>query len=233
MARATLVTLLEERPTRASEVEFEIDLLKGRWQFAPSCVDVLGIEAAQLSSKRAVIAIKHPDDSGDTATVIGQVLNGQRLFAYESRAVRSDGQLRTVRGAGAVSLGHDGMPRAMVGTVAALSHWKMPTFVPPLQAGGSEGDMAVAMRARVKEAHSYAFSQYAGVVARAAGTIVRDREQIEDVVQSVFEALWNSPSRFDPNRGSLSAFLQMQARSRSLDIFRSEAARAALETVFQ
>ncbi len=55
MARATPLTLLEERPTRGREVEFEIDLLTGRWKFAPSCVDVLGIEAAQLSSKRAVI----------------------------------------------------------------------------------------------------------------------------------------------------------------------------------
>ncbi len=223
------MTPVLEALLRPHSVAFEFGLLTGRCEMAPSCADVLGIEAAMLSSKRTVIAIRHPDDRGQTAQVVSQALDRLGSFDYQSRVVRGDGHFRTVRTTGATELAPDGRPRAVVGSVTALSEWVMPTFEPPLKAGDSEGDLAVALVARLEEAHCYAFNRYAGAVGRAAATVVHNREQIEDIAQSVFESLWRNPARFDPNRGSLSLFLQMQARSRGLDLVRSESSQAVRE----
>jgi RNA polymerase sigma-70 factor (ECF subfamily) len=51
----------------------------------------------------------------------------------------------------------------------------------------------------------------------------------EDVVQEVFTALWTDPDRFDPNRGSLRAFLGVQAYRRAVDAVRRDSRRRARE----
>lgn len=43
-----------------------------------------------------------------------------------------------------------------------------------------------------------------------------------DVTQEVFAALWCHPERFDPDRGSLRAFLTSVARHRAIDLLRHE-----------
>lgn len=55
--------------------------------------------------------------------------------------------------------------------------------------------------------------------------------QAADVTQEVFLALWRTPGRFDPERGSLRAFLVVQAHGRAIDVVRSETARRAREGV--
>jgi Sigma-70 region 2 len=96
-------------------------------------------------------------------------------------------------------------------------------------AGGGEGDLSVALLARVEIAHAYVFQHCASIVARAARTRLRDRAQVDDVVQSVFEDLWLHPSRFDRCRGVLATFLRLQAYGRSIDLIRSESARSKRE----
>jgi RNA polymerase sigma-70 factor (ECF subfamily) len=49
------------------------------------------------------------------------------------------------------------------------------------------------------------------------------------VVQEVFLRLWNEPEKFDPERGSLRAFLLAQTHGRSVDLVRAESARRARE----
>ena len=51
----------------------------------------------------------------------------------------------------------------------------------------------------------------------------------EDLVQDIFLDLWRRPERFDPDRGSLGAFLSVQAHGRSIDLLRSDGARRARE----
>jgi RNA polymerase sigma-70 factor (ECF subfamily) len=87
--------------------------------------------------------------------------------------------------------------------------------------------MEVALRARAEDAYAYAFVRYAPLIRRAATGLLRDRTQVDDVVQSVFESLWRHPERFDSTRGSLVAYLHLQARGRSLDLLRSESCRAS------
>lgn len=48
-------------------------------------------------------------------------------------------------------------------------------------------------------------------------------------MQEVFLRLWHQPERFDPERGSLRAFLLAQIHGRSVDILRSETSRRRRE----
>ncbi len=74
-----------------------------------------------------------------------------------------------------------------------------------------------------------AFELYAalvfGVARRAAGNTCI----AEDVVQEVFAALWQNPLRFDSNRGSLRAYLGVQAHRRAVDAVRGDTRRRARE----
>lgn len=62
------------------------------------------------------------------------------------------------------------------------------------------------------------------VAARISGPTVA-----ADVTQEVFIRLWNNPTRFNPERGSLRAFLVAIARNLATDRLRSEAARGNRE----
>ena len=112
----------------------------------------------------------------------------------------------------------------MVGRIGLVADWALPVLEIP-DGTFTDGDVAVALLARTEAAHSYAFVRYASLVRRVAARSLRDPTQVDDIVQSVFETLWLHPERFDSTRGSLAAFLQVQARSRSLDLLRSEASR--------
>ena len=69
----------------------------------------------------------------------------------------------------------------------------------------------------------------ASVTAAARMILMRD-QRCEDVVAEVFVSLWFSPEKFDPARGSLLAYLRLNARGRSIDLVRAEVARARRET---
>jgi RNA polymerase sigma-70 factor, ECF subfamily len=56
----------------------------------------------------------------------------------------------------------------------------------------------------------------------AALAVLRDPGRAEDVTQEVFFRLWRDPDRFDPERGPLGPYLRLMARSRALDLWRSE-----------
>jgi RNA polymerase sigma-70 factor, ECF subfamily len=64
----------------------------------------------------------------------------------------------------------------------------------------------------------------------AALAVLRDGEAAQDVVQDVFCAIWTRPDAYQPERGSLTTFVQLMARSRALDRLRSRAAAAAALT---
>jgi RNA polymerase sigma-70 factor (ECF subfamily) len=68
------------------------------------------------------------------------------------------------------------------------------------------------------------YSAHSRRVYANAYRILGDRARAEDAVQDVFLRLWRMPDRFDDARGELGSYLAMMARSRALDIARSEAA---------
>jgi RNA polymerase sigma-70 factor (ECF subfamily) len=77
---------------------------------------------------------------------------------------------------------------------------------------------------RDPEAYQAAYAAHARRVYANAYRILRDAPKSEDIVQDVFLRLWMRPERFDDSRGDLGSYLAMMARSRALDIARSEAA---------
>lgn len=75
------------------------------------------------------------------------------------------------------------------------------------------------------------YDRYAPLVFGVAKRVVANRSVAEEVVQEVFTALWRSPERFDPQRGSLRAYLGVQAHRRAVDAVRSETRRRAREEI--
>lgn len=74
------------------------------------------------------------------------------------------------------------------------------------------------------ESFAAVYDEHAAGVFAAAQRVLRDPAQAEDVTQDVFLAHWRHPSRFDPSRGPLGAYLRVMARSRALDALRSASA---------
>jgi RNA polymerase sigma-70 factor, ECF subfamily len=65
------------------------------------------------------------------------------------------------------------------------------------------------------------------VVYGAALRVLGQPAAAQDVVQDVFVELWRRPDRYDPELGTLRAFLFVQARYRAIDVGRSELRRNA------
>ncbi len=74
-----------------------------------------------------------------------------------------------------------------------------------------------------------AYRRHGGSVSALAQRLIRRPDLAEEVVQEIFVRLWNTPERFDPDRGSLRAFLLSQTHGRSIDLIRSEEARKRRE----
>jgi len=66
-----------------------------------------------------------------------------------------------------------------------------------------------------------AYEHYARFVNGVALGILKDPDLASDITQEVFVRLWQRPDRFDADRGSLKAFLQVDAHGRSIDLLRS------------
>jgi RNA polymerase sigma-70 factor (ECF subfamily) len=62
-------------------------------------------------------------------------------------------------------------------------------------------------------------------VLAAALSVTHRKGLAEDVTQEIFVRLWTRADRFDPTRGSLRAFLKIDARGRAIDALRSERSR--------
>src|SRR3954463_3317896 len=65
------------------------------------------------------------------------------------------------------------------------------------------------------------YDRHAEAVYIASSRLTSDRQVAEEVVQETFLALWNRAELFDPNAGSLAAWLHTIARNRTVDRLRA------------
>lgn len=63
---------------------------------------------------------------------------------------------------------------------------------------------------------------YGGVVHGMARRVLAEPALAEEVAQDAFLALWRRPGAFDPERGSLQAFLLGIVRNKAIDLVRKE-----------
>jgi RNA polymerase sigma-70 factor (ECF subfamily) len=72
------------------------------------------------------------------------------------------------------------------------------------------------------------YDRFASSIFAAAYRLTSDRGTAEEVVQETFLALWNRAESFDPNAGSLAAWLHTIARNRAIDRLRAAGRRPSL-----
>jgi RNA polymerase sigma-70 factor (ECF subfamily) len=80
-----------------------------------------------------------------------------------------------------------------------------------------------------EDALAEVYRRHGGASFALARRLLNDRQLAEEVLQEVFLRLWNSPERFDPERGSLRAYLLAQTHGRAVDLLRSETSRRRRE----
>ena len=82
-----------------------------------------------------------------------------------------------------------------------------------------------------QDALAMLYDRHAEAVYATACRLTNDRQVAEEVVQETFLALWNRAELFDPNTGSLAAWLHTIARNRTVDRLRAIGRRPRLVSV--
>jgi RNA polymerase sigma-70 factor (ECF subfamily) len=71
------------------------------------------------------------------------------------------------------------------------------------------------------EALSELYDRYSGMLLALARRVLHDSSDAEEVLQEVFLQVWNQAGRYDPARSSVSTWLVLITRSRSIDRLRN------------
>ncbi len=93
--------------------------------------------------------------------------------------------------------------------------------------GSSDAALVARLAAGDDHALAEVYDLHARAVYDAARRVVGQDALAQDVVQDVFVRLWTHPERFAADAGSLATYLGLMARSRALDLVRSELRRTA------
>jgi RNA polymerase sigma-70 factor, ECF subfamily len=91
-----------------------------------------------------------------------------------------------------------------------------------MASNAADTELAARLMDRDESALRDVIRLYGGVVNGMARRVLADAALAEEVVQDAFIALWRRPGQFDPERGSLKAFLTTMARNKAIDLVRRE-----------
>ena len=92
-----------------------------------------------------------------------------------------------------------------------------PTALPYLESGREDAALVRAMADGDDRALGALYDRWQGIVFGVVARILRQPNDIEDVVEETFWQAWRQASRFDPARGAVQTWLLTIARSRALD----------------
>jgi len=81
-------------------------------------------------------------------------------------------------------------------------------------------ELVARLRLGDEEAFRDLFRRYAPTALALAGRVVRDQNLAQEVVQEAFLALWRSPDAYDPEQGSVRAWLVGIVHHRAVDAVR-------------
>lgn len=95
-------------------------------------------------------------------------------------------------------------------------------------APGDDAALVSEVAAGSQDALAALYDRYGDAVFATAIRLTSDRQVAEEVVQETFLALWNRAELFDPNAGSLAAWLHTIARNRTVDRLRAAGRRPRL-----
>jgi len=94
---------------------------------------------------------------------------------------------------------------------------------------GPEAGLAAELAAGNDEALAELYDRYGGLAYGVALRVLGDPGRAEDAVQDAFMNVWARASTFDPQRGSLRAWLLASVRNRSIDYLRGRGAHERAE----
>jgi len=94
---------------------------------------------------------------------------------------------------------------------------------------GDDMRLVARIHAGDQQALSELYDRYSSVVYGVALRILQDTGAAEDILQDIFLQLWRRPDVFDSSRGSLTAWLAVIARNRSIDRLRKRRPESDIE----
>ena len=89
----------------------------------------------------------------------------------------------------------------------------------------SDSALALAIARYDQSALAEAYRRHAGAVFGLARRLLIEPALAEEIVQEIFLRLWNDPTRFDPERGTMRSYLLTQTHGRSIDLLRADVSR--------
>ncbi len=92
-------------------------------------------------------------------------------------------------------------------------------------APGTDLDLVQAIAQGAEHAVGTLYDRYGPSMFCLARRILGEDADAEEAVLDSFSQVWRQAGRFDPNRGSVAAWLMMMVRSRALDLHRAQARR--------
>jgi len=91
--------------------------------------------------------------------------------------------------------------------------------------GPRDADLVLRMARGDEQALGLLYDRFGTVLYAVASRVVGQQADAEEVVMEAFAQAWREATRFDQARGSVAAWLTMMARSRALDLVRSQSRR--------